>query len=1126
MGDYRFISQSGYGPQRSGAGTITRVRLENFMCHSSLQIELGEWVNFITGQNGSGKSAILTALCIAFGCRAKGTQRAATLKDFIKTGCSYAMVEVELKNRGEDAFKPEIFGDSIIIERRITESTSTTVLKDHQGKRVASRKQELLELIDHFNIDVENPCVIMSQDKSREFLHSGNDKDKFKFFFKATLLQQVNDLLQSIYNHLNKGDALVLELEATIKPTEKELSELQRKIRNMEHVEEITQDLQRLKKKLAWSWVYDVDRQLKEQTLKIEKLKDRIPRCQAKIDSRHFVSLYYVSEILVCFNTFLFEVVSILESLRDCFMKKKAEIAVMVEKTSEVRRRKDELQQSISLATKEKLELEGELVRNTSYMQKMVNRVKGLEQQVHDIQEQHVRNTQAEESEIEAKLKELQCEIDAANITLSRMKEEDSALSEKLSKEKNEIRRISDEIEDYDKKCREIRSEIRELQQHQTNKVTAFGGDRVISLLRAIERHHHKFKSPPIGPIGSHVTLVNGDTWAPAVEQAIGRLLNAFIVTDHKDALLLRGCAREANYNHLQIIIYDFSRPRLSLPHHMLPHTKHPTTLSVLQSDNPTVINVLVDMGSAERQVLVRDYDVGKAVAFEQRISNLKEVYTLDGHKMSYNRSHCMLKVLDTLAFVEAEVEHWFLAVWDRVQHHMNYGYLFIHICFALGIVHVNREKELCRFSRGSVQTILPLNRRLRTGRLCGSYDEKIKDLERAALHVQEEAQQCRKRKRDSEERLQDLQQHQQNVKRRCFSAERNRMSKELAFQDVKNSFAADAGPPSASAVDEISQEISNIQEEIEEKEIILEKLQFSMNEAEAKVEDLKLSFQSLCESAKEEVDTFEAAEKELMEIEKNLQTSESEKAHYEDVMRTRVVGAIKEAESQYRELELLRQDSCRKASVICPESEIEALGGWDGSTPEQLSAQVNRLNQRLKHESHQYEHKLSSLCPFDDLRFNGHLGKKGISGKININYEEKTLSIEVKMPQDASSSNVRDTRGLSGGERSFSTLCFALALHEMTEAPFRAMDEFDVFMDAISRKISLDTLVDFALAQGSQWIFITPHDVGAPAWAKVLPVSYERVVMETANFSIFQRKPAMGSLDYIECSFDTVLHG
>lgn len=36
-----------------------------------------------------GKSAILTALCIAFGSRAKGTQRASTLKDFIKTGCRF-----------------------------------------------------------------------------------------------------------------------------------------------------------------------------------------------------------------------------------------------------------------------------------------------------------------------------------------------------------------------------------------------------------------------------------------------------------------------------------------------------------------------------------------------------------------------------------------------------------------------------------------------------------------------------------------------------------------------------------------------------------------------------------------------------------------------------------------------------------------------------------------------------------------------------------------------------------------------------------------------------------------------------------------------------------------------------
>uniref|UniRef100_A0A453MXJ0 Rad50/SbcC-type AAA domain-containing protein n=1 Tax=Aegilops tauschii subsp. strangulata TaxID=200361 RepID=A0A453MXJ0_AEGTS len=87
------------------AGTISRIRLENFMCHSSLDIELGQHVNFITGQNGSGKSAILTALCIAFGCRAKNTQRAATLKDFIKTGCRSLAIAHDTNNRQN--FLPE-----------------------------------------------------------------------------------------------------------------------------------------------------------------------------------------------------------------------------------------------------------------------------------------------------------------------------------------------------------------------------------------------------------------------------------------------------------------------------------------------------------------------------------------------------------------------------------------------------------------------------------------------------------------------------------------------------------------------------------------------------------------------------------------------------------------------------------------------------------------------------------------------------------------------------------------------------------------------------------------------------------------------------------------------------------
>lgn len=112
-----------------------------------------------------------------------------------------------------------------------------------------------------------------------------------QFFFKGTLLHHVNDLLLCIFEQLRSANALVDELESTIKPIEKEQSELHVKIKNMEHIEEISQQVQLLKKKLAWSWVYSVDKQLGELNVKIAKLKDRIPKCQDKIDWEQVINL-------------------------------------------------------------------------------------------------------------------------------------------------------------------------------------------------------------------------------------------------------------------------------------------------------------------------------------------------------------------------------------------------------------------------------------------------------------------------------------------------------------------------------------------------------------------------------------------------------------------------------------------------------------------------------------------------------------------------------------------------------------------------------------------------------------------------------------------------------------------
>ncbi|KAI5670224.1 hypothetical protein M9H77_10588 [Catharanthus roseus] len=632
--------------------------------------------------------------------------------------------------------------------------------------------------------------------------------------------------------------------------------------------------------------------------------------------------------------------------LSDQLIKKKAEMEHMLERTSEVRRMKDNLQQTLQQAIKERIELKGERDHQANHLENLVKHIKSLERQIQDVQELQLKNTQAEATEMEEKLKEIQNEIDEENSILKSLKEEEDSLLESKRILKAEIETITSQIEANERKHNAHRSHIRDLLRQQSNKVTAFGGDKVITLLKVIERHHKRFRRPPIGPIGAHLTLVHGDDWSTAIENALGSLFNAFIVTDHQDSLCLRECAKEAGYRNLRIIIHNFSRPRINIPDHMFPQTHYPTAISELNSDNPTVMNVLIDMGNGERLVLVKDHQTGMEVAFDQRIKNLKEVYTSDGYRI--------------------------------------------------------------------------------------------------------EAQEGRGIKRKKEEALHDLEEKLRSVKRRQSDALRNLRSREFKFRDLKKQLAADATPAPASSVDEFHREINKAQQEIREKKILLEKVQLKLNEALERADNLKASFENLCESAKEDFDAFQKAEGELMEINSDLHAAEANVKHYEDTMQTTALPKLKEAEAKYSELEEKRKENYRKASIICAESEIEELGGCGGRTPEELSSQLSRLNQRLQRESQRFPDSV------DDLR---------------VFHENKRLT---SLPDLETGSLVAEL----SGERSFSTLCFTMALHEMTEATFRAMDEFDVFMDAVSRKISLDTLVDFALAQGSQWIFITPHDI------------------------------------------------
>ena len=70
IGTLTGLAKSSMKPE---TGQILSVEAEDFMCHKKFSIKFGRNVNFVTGANGSGKSAIVAAIQLCLGASAKTT---------------------------------------------------------------------------------------------------------------------------------------------------------------------------------------------------------------------------------------------------------------------------------------------------------------------------------------------------------------------------------------------------------------------------------------------------------------------------------------------------------------------------------------------------------------------------------------------------------------------------------------------------------------------------------------------------------------------------------------------------------------------------------------------------------------------------------------------------------------------------------------------------------------------------------------------------------------------------------------------------------------------------------------------------------------------------------------------
>jgi len=245
------------------AGIIEKIVLENFMCHSHLEIYFGPKVNFIVGLNGSGKSAVLVALTVCLGAKATFTNRANSLSKLIKTGKNRAVITVKLRNRGPEAYRPAEFGKSIVVERVLNrDGSSGYKLKDHSSKKTISTKRAELNLIlEQFNIQIDNPCSILMQDTSRQFLSDAKPQTKYKLFLVATQLEQMRKDFTFVTEQVLIMNGTLDRKRQLLPDMKSKVEEYRREYNDMHQIKKLEEKVREMKNMLSWAYVVEKEKE-------------------------------------------------------------------------------------------------------------------------------------------------------------------------------------------------------------------------------------------------------------------------------------------------------------------------------------------------------------------------------------------------------------------------------------------------------------------------------------------------------------------------------------------------------------------------------------------------------------------------------------------------------------------------------------------------------------------------------------------------------------------------------------------------------------------------------------------------------------------------------------------------
>ncbi|KAM8832240.1 structural maintenance of chromosomes protein 6 isoform 1-T2 [Spinachia spinachia] len=1021
----------------SDAGIVESITLKNFMCHSLLgPFTFGSNVNFVVGNNGSGKSAILTALIVALGGNAHATNRGLSLKGFVKEGESSADVSITLRNKGRDAYKPEVYGPAIIVDLRITrEGLRTYKLRSKSGQLVSSKKEELLCILDNFNIQVNNPVSVLTQEMSKYFLHSKGEGDKYKFFMKATQLDQMREDFVYIKSTKHVTEDKVEQHGECLKDLKRKYQEKEDRYKSMASMDEMQTKLVDLQSQMAWALVIEMEKELEPIKVKLQSGRHSTEKYDEKV-----------------------------EEWKNKVEKAESRSKQIQEQLEGITQQGQELQPVCARLKVEAQRQNGLLNASELTVHRFKANLRDLEKdkdqlssRINDLKLSISQTSGAENQARAGRMEQIQAELEHTSHQISTLGQQIDQYQHACNRAKEEQGKMRREQEVLQRCIEANRRNLQTMESSRSNRLRRFG-EHMPGLLNAIQEAHRRgqFKHKPRGPLGYLISLKDPEL-ALSVEVCLKGQLQAFTCDNHEDERVLQGLMSKMfpSGRRPAIITSNFLARVHDTRSRAVNHPDHPSVLQALEIEDPVVANCLIDQRGIESILLIKNRTEARRIMQGRNPpQHCNQAFSKEGDQIFTNRNYTAEQTRANYLSGDVEEE----------------------------IRHLQREMENQKAQASGFQQQM---RKL---------DDDIKQNEGLLRRTQVE---------------------QRTTKDKATKLQLERTD----LQNMEEPQSEDLNPLEED-LQEIVSKISSKRAEYDEARARMAVVKASYEKAEQEYNQHKVQINTVADDA-------EPVKEELSKADQEVMKCKHHKKHY-DEKRSAHLRNLQTLEANQESKEQELQTSVAKATKICPER-IEVK-----RTARSLDSEINRLKVKIttqqEHQGdredvvRQYQEALESyknmaeqmkylnsfiksldsvmnhrLQVYADLRrflsarckyyFDSMLAQRGYTGSMTFDHKNETLSISVQ-PGQGNKADLSDMRSLSGGERSFSTVCFVLSLWAITEAPFRCLDEFDVYMDMVNRRISMDMMLKVAAGQRyRQFIFLTPQSMSSLPVSKIIRI-------------------------------------